>query len=329
MNPDIRIIVPGGLNTDLIGLGVDRLIGPGELTLGGAFHVGPGGKARNMAQMAAVWLGKGQVAMIGKTVRDPFGLWKVPLDALTAAGVNTEAVQILDFEESGRKFPGIALIPVDRSGKNQIYCLPGINNDFLPGDILAAEEIFLRAGKPAYLILALEIPESTVAAAISSAGRFGIRVILDPGGIGKVPSFGAEPGAIWKGIFLIKPNEHEAEILTGISITGFESAEKSAKILLAQGAENVMITHGAKGAYLFGGGISKHISVPEISGGDVHDETGCGDQVTATITACLADGLPMLRAAETAVHAGTLQFCRKGILPVKRDDIQNGDFHIF
>jgi len=162
MNEELQIIVPGGLNTDLIGLGVERLLGPGELTLGGIFHVGPGGKARNMAQMAAVWLGPGKVAMIGKTVQDPFGLWKVPMDALKEAGVNTDAIQVLDFEQSGRKYPGIALIPVDGSGKNQIYCIPGINNDFSPADICAAENLFRSAGPSAYMMLALEIPTNTV-----------------------------------------------------------------------------------------------------------------------------------------------------------------------
>lgn len=329
MNEEIRIIVPGGLNTDLIGLGVDRLLGPGELTLGGTFSVGPGGKARNMAQMASVWLGPGRVAMIGKTVRDPYGLWKVPIDALERAGVNTDSVQILDFEQAGRKFPGIALIPVDRSGKNQIYCIPGINADFGPADIQASEVLFRNASKPAYLILALEIPEETVNEAIACAKRHGIKVVLDPGGITVRRSGGekgsgceCECGIDLSGVFLLKPNEFEAEILTGVSIDGYESAAKAAEILLKPGIQFVMITHGAKGAYLFGEGVSKHISVPEVTGAENPDETGCGDQVTATLTACLSEGFSIEQAAEMAVRAGTMQFHRKGIQPVL-------PFHIF
>ena len=322
MNEDLQIIVPGGLNTDLIGLGVERLLGPGELTLGGTFHVGPGGKARNMAQMAAVWLGAGKVAMIGKTVRDPYGLWKVPLDALHEAGVDTGSVQILDFEESGRKFPGIALIPVDASGKNQIYCIPGINSDFGPEDIRAAEDLFRSVSQPAYMMLALEIPEETVREAITMARRHGIKVVLDPGGIKERSFIGEEQRRLGvEGVFVIKPNEFEAEILTGVAIDGFESAAKAAEILLSQGIEYVMITHGGKGAYLFGEGVLRHIPVPEISGGDIHDETGCGDQVTATLTACLTEGHSIEQAAEIAVRAGTLQFHRKGIKPVRREEI--------
>lgn len=330
MNEDLQIIVPGGLNTDLIGLGVERLLRPGELTLGGTFHVGPGGKARNMAQMAAEWLGTGRVAMIGKTVRDPFGLWKVPYDALMEAGVDTRYIQILDFEASGGKFPGIALIPVDQSGKNQIYCLPGINSDFGPADIQSAERLFAEIRKSAYLMLALEIPESTAAEAIALARLHGIRVVLDPGGVKDRRIVGEEarrlgseevimPGL--EGVFLIKPNEFEAEILTGVAIEGFDTAAKAAEIMLSRGIEYVMITHGSNGAYLFGDGIARHITVPETGGGDIHDETGCGDQVTATLTACLTEGLSVEQAAEIAVRAGTLQFHRKGIRPVRKIEI--------
>jgi len=318
MKPELKIIVPGGLNTDLIGLGVDRLLGSGELTLGGTFHVGPGGKARNMAQMAAAWLGHGQVAMIGKTVRDPFGFWKVPLEALNEAGVNTKAVQILDFEKSGRQFPGIALIPVDRTGKNQIYCIPGINGTFSPDDIRAAEGLFQHAVSPAYMILALEIPTETVNEAIAIAGKHQVRVVLDPGGI----SAGQVESVPLSDLYIIKPNEHEAEILTGVKITGLDSAARAAKQLMKKGVQYVMITHGARGAYLFGNGVSRHIPIPEINGGTVHDETGCGDQVTATLTACLTEGMSVELAAEIAIRAGTIQFYRKGIEPVRKIDAQ-------
>lgn len=113
------VIVPGGLNTDIVGLGVNKLLYPRELTLGGRFKIGSGGKSRNMAQMVAAYLGKNKVAMIGRTVKDPFGFWEIPLHSLQEAGVDTTYVKILSFEESDHKFPGIALILVDKNGRNQ------------------------------------------------------------------------------------------------------------------------------------------------------------------------------------------------------------------
>ena len=58
------------------------------------------------------------------------------------AGVDTTFIKILEFEEAGQKYPGIALIPVDEEGRNQIYVLPGINEDFSSEDIDAAGALF-------------------------------------------------------------------------------------------------------------------------------------------------------------------------------------------
>ena len=309
------IIVPGGLNVDLVGLGVDRLLGQGELTLGGILRIGPGGKARNMAQMAAAYLGPDWVAMIGRTSRDPFGLWKVPIDSLEDAGVDTAFIKILDLEESEGKYPGVALIPVDKTGKNQIYVLPGSNADFCASDVDDAGSLFEGEGRR-MMILALEIPLKTAVHCLRKAARFGIPVVLDPGGV-------SDPidEILDDGIFLLKPNEHEAKVLTGISVTDGPSAEKAARAILARGVQNVLLTCGEKGAYLFGRDGEIHIPCPIVPETEAQDETGCGDQVTAVAAGCLAEGLPMEEAARRAVLSGTLQFHRAGIQPVTREDI--------
>ncbi|MDH5744100.1 MAG: PfkB family carbohydrate kinase, partial [Candidatus Aminicenantes bacterium] len=236
---DHLIIVPGGLNTDIVGLGVKKLLAPGELTLGGELRIGPGGKARNMAQMAAAYLGEGKVAMIGRSSRDPFGLWKIPIQFLDEAGVDTTHIKILDFEESGRKYPGIALIPVDEKGSNQIYVLPGVNEDFSSEDVDEARELFEETRTHKILLLALEIPMETAKYCLDKADSSGIRVILDPGGIS-----GPEDELIDERIFLLKPNEHEARILTGLEVDDFDSARKASELLLSKGIKNVFITHG-------------------------------------------------------------------------------------
>lgn len=313
---DHLIIVPGGLNTDIVGLGVEKLLAPGELTLGGKLRIGPGGKARNMAQMAAAYLGKGTVAMIGRSSKDPFGLWKIPVQSLIDAGVDTTFIKILDFGEAGRKFPGIALIPVDEKGRNQIYVLPGINEDFSLQDVEEAKELFEHNGKEKILLLALEIPLATAKYCIEKAASNGIRVVLDPGGM-SVPA--AE--IFDEKIFLVKPNEHESKILTGQMVSDFESAKKAADILLSKGIQNVLITHSAEGAYLFNRDVSLHIRVPDVGDSVVHDETGCGDQVTAMVASGLAEGRDLIEAVELAVRAGTLQFHKAGIQPVRRQEL--------
>ncbi len=313
---DHLIIVPGGLNTDIVGLGVEKLLASGELTLGGKLKIGPGGKARNMAQMAAAYLGEGTVAMVGRSSEDPFGLWRIPVQSLKDAGVDTTFIKILGFEDAGQKYPGIALIPVDEKGRNQIYVLPGVNEDFCTQDVEEARELFENEGKKKILLLALEIPMETAKYCMQKAASNGIRVVLDPGGIS------APAAEIFdEKIFLIKPNEHETKILTGLPVDDFESAKKASDILLSKGIQNVLITHGAEGAYLFNRDVSLHIRVPDVEDSAVHDETGCGDQVTAIVASCLAEGRDLIEAVELAVRAGTLQFTKASIQPVSRQEL--------
>lgn len=309
------VIVPGGLNVDLTGLGVAKIIGSGELTLGGELRIGPGGKARNMAQMAAAYLGRGRVAMIGRTSQDPYGLWKVPYRSLKAAGVNTDFIKAPSFQEAGKKYPGVALIPVDKQGNNQIYVLPGANGDFNPQDVDDAKVLF-EGGGAKTMILALEIPLETAAYCIELASEHASRVILDPGGIS-----GPIDEILNEKIFLIKPNAHEARILTGISVHGRDSAQKAAQNLISRGIHNVLLTCGEQGGYLFSRGISEHISPPAVAETGVHDETGCGDQVTAMMASCLAEGMALREASRLAILAGTLQFYRAGIQPVSKREL--------
>lgn len=313
---DHLIIVPGGLNTDIVGLGVKKLLAPGELTLGGELRIGPGGKARNMAQMAAAYLGEGKVAMIGRSCRDPFGLWKIPIQHLEKAGVDTAHIKVLDFEESGRKYPGIALIPVDEKGNNQIYVLPGVNDDFSSSDVDEAQELFENTGAQKILLLALEIPMETAEYCLDKAVSSGMRVILDPGGIS-----GPVDKLMDERIFFLKPNEHEARVLTGQEVDDFDSARKASELLLSQGVQNVFITHGTQGAYFFNKDVSLHIRIPDVKDSGIHDETGCGDQVTAIVASCLAEGRGLVESAEMAVKAGTLQFYKAGIQPVSREEL--------
>jgi ribokinase len=317
-HPGARILVVGGLNTDIVAAGVEALLGPGELSRSGELFIGPGGKSSNIARMCACLLGPDRVFMVGRTSRDPYGLWDVPVKALREAGVNTDNVAIEDMEQSG-KFPGIALIPVNRSGENQIYCIPGINDDFSPADLDRAAPLFVTSAHSGILALTLEMPLETVAHAILKAREHGIRVVLDPGGIHKAQE--ARP-LLHEGIHCIKPNEHEARILTGVEVVDFPSAQKAAERLLGRGIRNVMITHGSEGAYLFNRKKAEHFPVPAVMETGEMDETGCGDQATAVLCAEMLKGSTIEQAARLAVCAGTLQFQKRGIQPVRSEEME-------
>lgn len=315
----MQTIVIGSLNTDLVATGIRQFPKPGEHVYGKELLIGAGGKSRNIADMIAHLSPVDSVAMIGRTVKDPYGLWQAPVDALHKVGVNTDYVNILDYAEA-QKLPGIALIPVDEQGNNQIFVLPGISDDFSVADVDKATELFEQVGKNnGALILTLECPLPTAVHAVELANAHGLKVLFDPGGI-ETDSDIAE--LIKAGIYLIKPNEHEAKILTGVDVTDFETAKQAAIKLHEQGIENVLITASVNGAYLFMKETEKHIPIPEVATtSNEKDETGCGDQTMAALCAFVQQGKTLQEATELAIFAGTLQFHRAGIKPVEREDL--------
>lgn len=315
----MQTIVIGSLNTDLVATGIKQFPKPGEHVYGKELLIGPGGKSRNIADMLAQLSPSGSITMVGRTVKDHYGLWKAPIDALHSVGVNTDYVSILDFADT-QKLPGIALIPVDEQGNNQIFVLPGISNDFSTSDIDNATSLFEQVGKNnGVLVLTLECPLPTAIYAVRLTNKHGLKVLFDPGGIENDSDLDE---LIEAGIYLIKPNEHEAKILTDIDVIDFESAKRAAARLHEQGIENVLITAGVNGAYLFTKDTDKYIPIPEItSPGNEKDETGCGDQTMAALCAFIQQGKSLTEATQLAVLAGTLQFHRTGIKPVELSEL--------
>lgn len=312
------IIVAGYINTDVVALGIRQFVEPGEHVLGEELHIGPGGKSRNIANMIAKLMDSGNVAMIGRTARDPFNLWKVPIEALQEAGVNTDHISFAR-DDSG-EWPSVALIPVNKEGQNEIFLVPGAGQGFSPADIDAAEDLFkITSQHNGLFVLTLECPLPTARHAIHKAKNLGLRVVLDPGGI---DSSMALEDLLSAGLYLIKPNEHEAKVLTGVDPVDFRSARLVAKKLRAKGVENILLTAGAEGAYLFTADDELHIPIPRVhTSGQDYDATGCGDQAMAALCASLQAGEPVESAARRAVLAGTLQFHRRGIQPLSRDDL--------
>ena len=83
--------------------------------------------------------------------------------------------------------------------------------------------------------------------------------------------------AITKHPFLIKPNDEELEALVGISIKSYEDAFKGASLLQNQGACNVIVSLGEKGAILLTDDGKKYIGIAPK--GKVINTVGAGDSL--------------------------------------------------
>ena len=132
------------------------------------------------------------------------------------------------------------------------------------------------------VILQLEVPLETVCYAAKIAKEMGKMVILDPAPVPK-----EFPEELYQYLDIIKPNETELGMLTGIKEP--ESQLKEAvQCLREKGVHNIIVTLGEKGVYV----DCKTMKAEWIPAIKVHavDTTAAGDSFTAALAIMLAEG---------------------------------------
>jgi ribokinase len=149
----------------------------------------------------------------------------------------------------------------------------------------------------------LETPLETIEAAVDLAACVGVRVILNPAPAQALPS------TLLENVFLLTPNETEAELLTGLPVRDESGAEKAADKLLATGVENVIITLGSRGAYIAEGSIRTWIPAHKVT---AIDTTGAGDVFNGTLAVALTEGKSLVDAARFANAAAAISVTRPG-----------------
>jgi ribokinase len=261
------VVVVGSINADLV-VTVDRLPAAGETVIGGRFARHSGGKGANQAVAAA--RAGARVRFVGAVGDDDFGA--AALEELQREGVDVSAVARLGDEPTG-----VALIAVDREGRNQIAVASGANARVDGAGIGA-----LHAGD--VCLLGFEVPDAAVIAGARAAAEAGARIVLNPAPARPIP------GALHRTCGVLNPNAGEAEALGG------------AREIAARTGGPVIVTLGADGALLLDGANETAIRAPAV---DVVDTTGAGDAFNGVLAAGLAAGLELEDAARRAVEAAT------------------------
>ncbi len=285
-----QILVVGSSNTDMV-VQSARLPRPGETVLGGTFFMNPGGKGANQA-VAVARLG-GQVAFVAKVGNDIFGHQAVQL--FEEEGIDTTHV----FTDPSNP-SGVALITVDSAGENCIVVASGANANLLPGDLSKTEQAIDDAQ---IVLMQLEVPMATVEHVSRIAQAKGKQVILNPA---PAQTLSKE---LLSHLDLITPNETEAEIITGITVTDRTSAEEAARRLSEMGPRDVIITLGSKGALVYSSGKSSLVPAFEI---EAVDTTAAGDVFNGALCVALSEGHTLEEAARFACKASALSVSRVG-----------------
>lgn len=292
MEQEPHLLVVGSANVDLVTRVVEAPV-PGQTVMGKSFATITGGKGANQA-VGAARLGV-PVHFAGCVGDDEFGA--MLRNALAADGINLDLLRT-----DPKAATGTAVILVADSGQNSIVVTPGANASLRPEHVPDLGPVLDVCDA---MLVQLETPLDTVAAALDLAREKGVLSILDIGSDQPVSD------ELLAKADIVSPNESEAEAITGIKVDSVDSARDAAVWLLDHGARSVVLKLGAMGCIFMDREEAMHVPAFPIT---PVDTTAAGDAFTAALGVSWGH-VPPAAALNVANATGALAATKAGAQP--------------
>ena len=221
-----KVVVFGSFVVDLMARS-PHLPSRSETVKGSYFQMGAGGKGFN--QGVACHKVGADMTMVTKLGNDSFK--DVCLNSMEELDMSKDYILI-----SEEKPTGIALIMVDENtGDNQITVVPSACNDIKIEEVNSLENLIKEAE---YILLQYEVNQDANERIKELALKNNTKVIVNTAPYVEVDD------DFYKNLYMVTPNEVEAEAVTGIKVDNLENLKKAASIFREKGVENVLITLG-------------------------------------------------------------------------------------
>lgn len=285
-----KILVIGSSNMDLV-VQVPRCPAAGETLFGSSFTTNYGGKGANQA-VAVARIGS-EVTFMTKLGNDTFG-------QQMRQHFSEEGMDLTHILTDAESPTGTALITVEDKGENRIIVVPGANARLTEND---AESLSAEINSCRFVLTQLEIPLPTVLHIAEMTSAAGKQLILNPAPARPLPD------SLLQKVFLITPNETEAEILTGIRVSDVESARRAALWFREKGVQQIVITMGSQGAFVFTDDFQGMVPAYKVK---AIDTTAAGDVFNGALTVALSEGKTTADAARFGCAASALAVMRPG-----------------
>lgn len=298
-----KVIVFGSFVVDLMGR-TPHLPVPGETVKGSIFKMGAGGKGFN--QGVAAHKAGAEVTMVTKLGKDSFA--NVALDTMEELHMDKDRLFFTEDTETG-----CALIMVDENtSQNEIVVILGACNTITDEEVDSLTDVIAESE---FLLTQLETNVSAVERIVDIAVKNNTKVILNTAPVQPIRD------ELLEKVYLITPNEVEAEILTGIKVDGKENADRAADWFFEKGVENVLITLGSRGVYIATKQKREIIPAYVVQ---ALDTTGAGDAFNGGLVAGLAEGKDIWESAKFANALAAVAVQRLGTTPAMpaRDEIE-------
>ncbi|CCO50199.1 putative Ribokinase [Vibrio nigripulchritudo SOn1] len=285
-----KVVIIGAFNVD-VNVSVTCFPTIGETLLSNDTNYSIGGKAVN--QSIAMVRNGSSVTLITKVGVDQLNNY---VKSFFNSEENIYPI-LLETEESPT---GHAIILIRDDGDKQIIVNPGANSRLLASEIRMLEA---KVSQAEYLSLQLECSFESVKEAINIANSCGTKIILNP------TPFNQNILDLLDGIFLLTINIYEAEKITGLKVTDYESAKEAMKVILNMGVKNIVLTMMDKGAICY---ENDQFSVIPGYKAVIMDKSGSGDAFNGALIAKISQGQRIAQAVDYACAYAALSIERRG-----------------